>query len=499
MTKVIVIGGGVAGLSAGIYLKANGYQVEILEKNSVAGGACIGWERKGCYIDGCIHWLTGVHPDSNLNTLWRETHGLTDDTKIFFQDDLVKYVFPDGKNLTLWADTDKIEKSLIEFAPEDTKEIKKFIKLIKKFQKVNPPSHKPVELMNLLDLLKVAFTLGGKYLLIRKTSAMSCKDYSMRFKNERLRKIIEHFMAPNYNFMSMLYMLGHITYKDGGIPYGGSISLIERMEKRYVELGGIIRKNAEVQEISVENGVATGIILKNGQKICSDWVVSTAPVEHSLVDLLNDKYYDKKFDLRLNDEKTYPIYTYTTAVIKCPISVADKSLSITYHLDKPFILDKAYDKISFRNYSYDNSVKTQDGYCIIQATIHSNDDMYRWWKNVKDNGEYKLTKNDVADRILNIAKEVFPDVADKLEILDVVTPCTYERYLNSRHGSFQGFIHTSKGKALMHNGKIKGLKNFLLCGQWLIRSGGLPTAVMSGRFCAQRINRFYKKKFVSPQ
>ncbi len=498
MKKIIIIGGGVSGLSAGIYLKANGYHVEILEKNAVAGGACIGWERKGCYIDGCIHWLTGVHPKSNFNKLWQDTYALTDNTDVFYQDDLVKHVFPDGKVLTLWADTDKLEKSLIEFAPEDTKEIKKLIKLIKKFQKVDPPCHKPVELMNLLDLLKVAFTLGGKYPLIRKTSAMSCKDYSKRYKNERLRYIIEHFMAPNYNFMSMLYMLGHITYKDGGIPLGGSMALVNRMEQRYLSLGGIIRKNAEVQEISVHNGVATGVVLKNGQSLSADWVVSTAPVEHSLVDLLDNKFPDKKFDYRLRDEKTYPIYTYTTVVIKCPTSVADKSLSIGYHLDEPFVLDQPYDKISFRNYCYDETVKTNEGYCVIQATLHSNDDMYRWWKNVKNSGNYKQIKKQVADEILKIAKKAYPDVADELEVIDVVTPCTYERYLNSRHGSFQGFIHTSKGKSLMHNGRIKGLKNFLLCGQWLIRSGGLPTAVMSGRFCAQRICRFNRKKFVSP-
>ena len=99
------------------------------------------------------------------------------------------------------------------------------------------------------------------------------------------------------------------------------------------------------------------------------------------------------------------------------------------------------------------------------------------------------------EEFLSIAKETYPDVAEELEIIDVFTPCTYERYLNSRHGSFQGFIHTSKGKALMQNGRLKGLKNFILGGQWLIRSGGLPTAVMSGRFSAQRICHTDKKKF----
>ena len=60
--KVIIIGGGVSGLTTGIYLRKSGYDVEILEKNAIPGGACVGWERKGCYIDGCIHWLVGTKP-----------------------------------------------------------------------------------------------------------------------------------------------------------------------------------------------------------------------------------------------------------------------------------------------------------------------------------------------------------------------------------------------------------------------------------------------------
>ena len=487
-----------AGLSVGIYLKANGYDVEILEKNAVAGGACIGWERKGCYIDGCIHWLAGVNPKTDFYKLWRETHAITDETEIFYQDDIYTFKFDDGKDLTLWADIERLEKSLIDFAPEDETEIKKLIKLIKKFQRIDPPSHKPVDLMNIFDLLKIAFTMGGVYFRVAKTSTVSCKDYSKHFKNERLRKIIEHFMAPNYNFMSMLYMLGHITAKDGGIPVGGSIEMIDRMEKRFNSLGGKLTKNAAVEKVLVENGVAIGVKLKNGETLSSDWVVSCVPIEHCLVDLLDGKYHDKQIDLRLKDEKTYPIYTYTTVVLKCPSSVSDKSLSITATLDQPVVFDKEYDRITFRNYSYDKTLKTDGKSCIIQATIHGNDDMYRWWKKVKDSNLYKDKKQEIAEKFLDFAKRLYPDVKDSIEVIDVVTPCTYERYLNSRHGSFQGFIHTSKGKALMRNGKLKGLKNFLLSGQWLIRSGGLPTAVMSGRFSAQRICRMDRKKFLSP-
>jgi phytoene dehydrogenase-like protein len=275
--------------------------------------------------------------------------------------------------------------------------------------------------------------------------------------------------------------------------------MVERMEKRYLSLGGTIKRAAPVAKVIVENDVAKGVVLKNGEVMYSDWVVSTTPVEHCLVDLLDNKYHDKKFDIRLADEKTYPIYTYTLAAVKCSAAIAEKALSLNVSLDKPVCMDREYNSLSIRNYGYDTTVKMKDGCCILQVTIHSNDDMYYWWKKVKDEGKYKEEKQRIAEEFLAIAKAIHPDVADSMEIIDVVTPCTYERYLNSRHGCFQGFVHTSKGKSLMQNGRLKGLKNFLLAGQWLIQSGGLPTAVMSGRFTAQRICHDDKKKFVPPQ
>ncbi|MBR2989116.1 MAG: NAD(P)/FAD-dependent oxidoreductase [Clostridia bacterium] len=499
MKKVIIIGCGVARLSAGTYLLANGYEVTILEKNSTIGGACIGWDRKGQYIDGCIHWLSGVSPKSNVYPLWRETHAITDDSEFFFQDDLVKNVFCDGTTFTFWADLDKSQRELIELAPEDEKQIKKFISLIRKFRKVNPPADKPVDLMNLADLLKVALTMGGVYYWVAKTSKISCEEYSKKFKNPYIRDFIAHYMAPHYNLMSMLYLLGHVTNKDGAIPIGGSVKLIERMQDRFTSLGGRIVKSAPVSEIIVENDVAVGVKLENSECLYADWVVCTAPPEYTLDVLLDGKYQDKQFARRLADEKNYPIYTYTVVAIKCPRSVADKSLSINYQLEKPIVIDTEYDRVSFRNYGYDATVKSNDDSCVIQATIHSNDGMYYWWKQAKNDGTYKEKKKLIGNELLQIAKTVYPDCADSLELIDVITPCTYERYLNSHHGCFQAFIHTDKGGAIMHDGKIKGLKNFLLCGQWLIQSGGLPPAVMSGRFTAQRICKKDKKKFVTPQ
>ena len=121
--------------------------------------------------------------------------------------------------------------------------------------------------------------------------------------------------------------------------------------------------------------------------------------------------------------------------------------------------------------------------------------MYYWWKEKRKKGEYNATKDRVAKDMLNIFINRFPELEGKVEIIDVITPLTYQRYLNGRHGSFQGFVQTYKAKALMDKGVIKNLKNFFLSGQWLLRSGGLPPALITGKFTAQRICKRDKIKF----
>ena len=56
---LLIVGGGVAGLSAGCYAQRSGFRTTIVEHNLALGGVCTAWHRGPYTIDGCIHWLTG--------------------------------------------------------------------------------------------------------------------------------------------------------------------------------------------------------------------------------------------------------------------------------------------------------------------------------------------------------------------------------------------------------------------------------------------------------
>ena len=68
MKKVIIIGGGISGLTAGIGLQKSGFETHIYEKNPIGGGELTGWNREGFYIDNCIDWLTNSKAADTTST-----------------------------------------------------------------------------------------------------------------------------------------------------------------------------------------------------------------------------------------------------------------------------------------------------------------------------------------------------------------------------------------------------------------------------------------------
>jgi len=74
--KIIIVGAGIAGLTAGIYARRSGFDVTLIEKHSISGGMCTSWKRKGYLFEGAMHWLTGSSPKTKIHKIWRDTGAL---------------------------------------------------------------------------------------------------------------------------------------------------------------------------------------------------------------------------------------------------------------------------------------------------------------------------------------------------------------------------------------------------------------------------------------
>ena len=76
MAKLLIVGGGISGLCAGVLAAKNGFQVEVYEKNAQPGGLCAGWTRRGFRLDTGPRWLSGAAPGGEMRPLWQAVGAL---------------------------------------------------------------------------------------------------------------------------------------------------------------------------------------------------------------------------------------------------------------------------------------------------------------------------------------------------------------------------------------------------------------------------------------
>lgn len=491
--RIIIVGGGVAGLTAGIYAEQNGFHAIILEKHMIPGGLCTGWYRKGFYIDGCTHWLNGTKPGTELYRNWTNLGAFSkDDTIIIPSWGSFEY---QGQVVTFWNDLEKAEKEWVEISPADKKRIHSFFKKVKKFQKVELPLQTPIHLLPFKIMWKFLLSFIPHTWTFLNSMFRSKEKYIDRFTSPALRWALTRVQPGGSNLYTLLYSYSQISIGNGGVIKGGSLPMIERMRDKFESLGGVIKCNCPVDHIIIENKTAVGVELDNGEKLFGDYVISALDVHYALQKLLQNKYDIPSYSKRYKNPERCP----SPGCVLIHFAIKDMpNINVPYSFEcEPFILGKErIDHLTLRNFSFDSTFVNKDK-VVVQVLLDQTSAHYDYWgKLYKSPEEYHRKKRQVAELVKSKIIAKFPSLKENIEILDVATPKTFNRYTNTTRGVFMPYLFTNKDFIINHNGKIPGLKNFYLAGQWLRTPGGLPLAMSSGRFVIQRINLIerYKSK-----
>ncbi len=122
---LIVIGGGVAGLTAGCYAQMNGYATTILEMGDTPGGLCTSWRRKGYLFDGSVAGLAGSAPGSPLFRLWEEI-GVAKYCPLHFGETFGRVRLADGRIISIYTNVNRLETHLLENFPAEAGTIHEF-------------------------------------------------------------------------------------------------------------------------------------------------------------------------------------------------------------------------------------------------------------------------------------------------------------------------------------------------------------------------------------
>ena len=230
MAKILIIGAGVAGLSAGIYAQLNGYQAIVCEKHFIAGGNLTAWNRGGFHIDNCIHWLTGTNPASSTYGMW-ETLGAIGAIEIY-QGETLFTCEHDGKRIALYRDISRMKKEMLEISPEDKKEILAFIRAIEYFQGfcgIAGKNHN--EKISFPEAVAAVPVLSKYYNL-------TTGELAKKFKHPLLKLFFKGFFGYEFSSLALVMVCAHFCADNGGIPVGSSSAMADRLAERFQSLGG---------------------------------------------------------------------------------------------------------------------------------------------------------------------------------------------------------------------------------------------------------------------
>lgn len=499
--KVIVIGGGIAGLSAGVYALRCGFDVTTLESHSIAGGNCTSWKRNGYLFEGGMHWLTGSDKNQPLHKLWRTVGALDDSVQIHCPEPFFEYDYKSsaengalGTPIRLYRDVDKTEKHLIELSPSDAKEIKYLCDNIRKVKNLAMPVTNlrgvKVTKKNRMPF-SLLFSALSAVRLMSYFSKISREQYINRFTHEGIRDLLRSCTNDISGVIPIFFSMGIISSGDGGFPEGGSLPFAGRIVKTFNELGGEILYNTRADRVIVENGKATGV--KAGDKqLSADAVIVTADTmaAEALFEIpLKSPWLD---EMRAVTKPT--MCTLVSLGINADLKKYPKSY--TFKLKQPIKLaEQTYEFLSVNNYATD-LVYSPAGKTAM--TLILDGDTYDFWKKTKKENRYGEEKQILADKVIAALTTQIPEIDGQVEVYDVATPLTYERYCGNWKGSWMTEMLPSM-KMKTYPAIIKGLSGVYFAGHRMQPPGGLPVALISGRTAVQYLCRDTGTLFISEE
>jgi len=494
--SIIIIGAGFAGLSAGIYGQMNGYKTDIFEMHNKPGGLCTSWKRKGYTIDACIHWLVGSNPRSGLHNFWKEV-GIAQNRDFINMEEYMHTEDVTGRTLTFYTDIDRLEKHLLEFSPQDAEPIRQFIDGIRMCLPFDQAADKTSFLSQIMQKIRLGihFMKNGKKM--KEWMTLTCEEFAARFTDPILHEALLEMWIPEFSMFFMLFTFAYLHNKNAGYPIGGSMPMSEALEKRYRDLGGKINYGKRVEKIITENDRAAGIRLADGTEYRSSIVISAADGFGTIFRMLDGKYTDEKIRNAYDKWPLFPPLILIGMGANRKFDDIPHSVSgFSFTLKKPVqIAEKIRERLSVHLYHHDPSMAPagRTALTLMFATD------YDYWKKLhEDRTLYDKKKEEIAGTVIDLLEQRFPGISSQVEMIDVATPMTFERYTGNWKGSFEGWLITPRNANVLMkpmSQSLPGLKNFYMCGQWVEPGGGLPTGVMSARRLIKSICKENRKKF----
>lgn len=519
---VIIVGGGIAGITAATYLARDGHDILLIEKQETCGGLVNTFEHNGFVFEG------GVRAIENSGVLLPMLHDLG------ISLDLVKNKISLGvedKVVKILSEEDVplYRNFLVTLYPELEAEIDAIMAEIRKimhYMEIQYGIDNPV-FMDLRDqeyLTKTIAPWAMKFFMtVPKINKIKgpVNDYLKRYTdNQSLLDIIsQHFFQETPAFFALSYLKIYLDYY---YPKGGTARLVDALLDLIHEAGGEVKTGTTIHKVNPEE---KSLVDQTGKFYSYDLLVWAADQKTLYERIDHQSLSDKRMQKAVIDQRQKmnslvgndsvltlwletdlppqffgdiatehffytPVKTGQSQAGEMQIganreeieSWLEKYLSLTtYEISIPVLRDETL------------APAGKSG--LIVSVLFD----YRLTKQVEEQGWYEALKEHVAQKMIGVLNEsIYPGLKNAVFHHFVSTPLTMERMFGNYQGAITGWSFTNAWiPAEDHMLKIANsvktfLPNIYQAGQWTYSPSGLPISILTGKMAADAVSKKLK-------
>ncbi len=477
MTRAVVIGSGVGGLTAAIRLQVAGHDVTVVERNHVVGGKLAVFERDGFVFDLGPSLVTLPHVFDKVFRLAGTS--LDEQVTMVRLDPQFKYSWRDGSALDVPDDPDATAAAFDAFAPGAGEQWREFdangrtIWDISERTFFSGPMSNPSSLLKRMESPRDLLDIDALRTLRR-----AARD---TFDDDHVRQWAGRYATYSGSSPAQapatLACIPHIESRFGcWYPVGGLGALRSAFENVATGIGVEIRTSTEVMSITSTPNRVTGVALDDGSHIDAPIVVANVDARHLYDDLLPDRAAAKQVRKARRS---------TSGFVLC-IGVRGQTEGIGHH--NVWFSDDAYQE--FRAIDAGQLADDPTIYGCVSSTTDptqapAGDE--NWFLLVNTPPGIDVDAERYRDVVLERLATHGVDLRRRMRFCAHMTPSDIEHNYRSPGGAIYGTSSNGKRAAFARPAN-RGVKPGLyLVGGSSHPGGGLPLVAMSGRIVADMI------------